>query len=293
VWNVLAIMHAARGTWDTALAHNDQALKVFERVGDYNLESELWQTRSALSLCLGSLPQAEAAWRRTRELAQRTGSPVNRCWSLLDEAQTELAREQTAQGVRALEAALAIPIVDSDGGTVIERKATTALARLQQRRYAEAVREADAVIAMLSGRLPTGWVWAEFGVVAVEVLLELRANGAGGVPVGGLDRRIRRGLRALRRIALTFRGIHVRVLVLRARAALVAGDRGDAERLLAEAAAQARRPDQGLDRARVAMLEAELCPDTAQRRRLLEEPLQVLGELGQERERRRALALLQ
>ena len=83
---------------------------------------------------------------------------------------------------------VAIPIVNSDGGTVIERHATTALARLHQGRHAEAVSEADAVIEMLTSRLPTGWVWGEFGVLALEVLLELRTGGIGDVPAAGLDR---------------------------------------------------------------------------------------------------------
>src|SRR3981081_2215008 len=97
-------MHAGRGLWGTALADNDRALERFGPVGDYNLESELWQTRSALQLCRGALPEAEQAWTRTRELAERTGSPVNLCWSLLDEAQTELARGHTGRGGRALDA---------------------------------------------------------------------------------------------------------------------------------------------------------------------------------------------
>jgi tetratricopeptide (TPR) repeat protein len=292
VSNVVAIMHAGRGCWGKALVHNDRALELFGAVGDYNLESELWQTRSALQLCRGALPEAERAWTRTRELAQRTGSPVNLCWSYLDEAQTELARGHTERGVRALDAALAIPIVNSDGGTVIERHATTALARLEQGRHAEAASEADAVIDMLTSRLPTGWVWGEFGVLALEVLLELRLGGAGDVPAAGLDRRIRRGLKAVRRLSLTFGGIRARVLILRAQAARLAGDSRQAEHHLAAAEACSGREDQELDRARLAIVRAELYPDRARRAELLAAPLGVLAELGQERERARAEALL-
>ena len=292
VSNVVAIMHAGRGCWGKALVHNDRALELFGAVGDYNLESELWQTRSALQLCRGALPEAERAWTRTRELALRTGSPVNLCWSYLDEAQTELARAHTERGARALDAALAIPIVNSDGGTVIERHATTALARLEQGHHAEAVSEADAVIDMLTSRLPTGWVWGEFGVLALEVLLELRIGGAGDVPAAGLDRRIRRGLKAVRRLSMTFGGIRARVLIIRANAARLAGDSALAERHLAAAEACSGREDQQLDRARMAILRAELCPDRARRADLLATQLGVLGELGQERERARAEALL-
>ncbi len=292
VWNVISIMHAGRGLWGTALADNDRALERFGAVGDYNLESELWQTRSALQLCRGALPAAEQAWTHTRELAERTGSPVNLCWSLLDEAQTELARGHIAGGVRALEAAVAIPIVNSDGGTVIERHATTALARLQQGRHAEAVSEADAVIEMLTSRLPTGWVWGEFGVLALEVLLELRSGGIGDVPAAGLDRRIRRGLMAVRRLSLTFAGIRPRVLMLRARTARLAGNWQAAERHLDEAEASSAREDQQFDRARVAIMRAQQCADPARRQALLAAPLRVLQELGQGRELARAEALL-
>lgn len=292
VWNVISIMHAGRGLWGTALADNDRALELFGRVGDYNLESELWQTRSALQLCRGAMPEAEQAWTRTRELAHRTGSPVNLCWSLLDEAQTALARGRTEQGVQALEAAVAIPIVNSDGGTVIERHATTALARLQQGRHAEAVLEADAVIEMLTSRLPTGWVWGEFGALALEILLELRTGGAGDVPAAGLDRRIRRGLMALRRLSLTFAGIRPRVLVLRAGAARLAGDVRAAEGHLDAAEAACKREEQQFDRARVAIMRAQGCADPARRAALLATPLSVLEALGQGRELARAEALL-
>jgi tetratricopeptide (TPR) repeat protein len=292
VWNVVAIMHAGRGCWGLALTDNDRALHSFGPVGDYNLESELWQTRSALQLCRGALPEAEVAWTRTRELAERTGSPVNLCWSLLDQAQTELARAETRRGVRALDDALAIPIFNSDGGTVIERHATTALARLDQGRHAEAVSEADAVIDMLTSRLPTGWVWGEFGVLALEVLLELRMGSSSDVPAAGLDRRIRRGLLALRRLSLTFGGIKARVLILRAQAARLTGDLRAVERHLRAAEACSGREDQQFDRARIDIVRAQLTPDRGRRAELLGEPLRVLEELGQERERRRAEALL-
>ena len=292
VSNVVAILYAGRGAWETALAHNDRALELFEPVGNYNLESELWQTRSALQLCRGALSPAERAWTRTRELATRTGSPVSLCWSWLDEAQTELARGNTEKGARALEAALAIPIVDSDGGTVIERHATAALARFDQGRHAEAVREADAVLDMLASRLPTGWVWGEFGALAVDVLLELRTMPGSDVPAAGLDRRIRRGLFALRRLAMTFGGIRVRVLVLRAGAAHIAGNERGAARCLRTAEALAARSAEPIDRARVGILRAELCSDRGRRSELLNEPLAILEGLGQERAQRRAEALL-
>jgi len=135
-------------------------------------------------------------------------------------------------------------------------------------------------------------VWGEFGVLALEVLLELRIGGAGDVPAAGLDRRIRRGLKAVRRLSMTFGGIRARVLIIRANAARLAGDSALAERHLAAAEACSGREDQQLDRARMAILRAELCPDRARRADLLATQLGVLGELGQERERARAEALL-
>ena len=85
---------------------------------------------------------------------------MNLCLSLLDEAQTELARGQTPAGMAALERALGVVLLEGDAGTVVERRATTAVVRLEQGRHAEAVREAEEVFSLLSRRhsqAPGNW----------------------------------------------------------------------------------------------------------------------------------------
>ncbi len=290
VWNVAAIRHAQLGEWSRAIDANGRALELFGELGDLNFEAELWQTRSALELCRGDAPAAERAWRRTEELASRTGSEVNRCWSLLDQAQTFLLRDEVAPAGVALDRALTIPTPGSDGGTVIERWATSAATRCRQRRYAEAVADADAVLKMVSSSLPTGWVWAEMTALAVEVLLEVRAAPNSGVSSASLDRRLAQGLRALRRLAFTFHGVRARTHVLRGRAALGRGATDAARRSLrrAEAAIVADAP---IDLARVALLRAELAP-VAERPAILAAAMTSLEELGQLAEIGRAEELL-
>jgi tetratricopeptide (TPR) repeat protein len=292
VWNIIAIMHASRGSWQAALNDNGRALELFGEVGDARLESELWQTRSALHLCRGSVPGAEEAWRRHRELAQHTGNSINLCWSLLDEAQTSFLRGEAEACAQAVDGALRIPVFDSDGGTILERRTSTALARVGQGNHAEAASHARAAIDMLARSLPTGFHWVEFGALSVEVLLELRAGRSRRVPARSLDQGIKRGLWALRRSAVSFGGLATRLPVLRARAALQAGDAAAARRFAELARRRATSPDQDLDRARIALVEAEMCSDRARRAELLAEPLAVLGQLGQRREVIRAEALL-
>ncbi|MGH8300158.1 MAG: ATP-binding protein, partial [Steroidobacteraceae bacterium] len=283
VWNIVSIMHASRGWWQVALADNGRALELFGEVGDARLESELWQTRSAVHLCQGSVEGAEEAWQRHRALAQQTGSSVNLCWSLLDEAQTSFLRGDVEACAQAVESALEIPVFDSDGGTKLERHTSEALARLAQGRHAEAARHARAAVEMLARSVPAGFHWAEFGALSTEVLLELRATGSRVVPPRSLDRAIRAGLWALRRSALSFGAVATRVPVLRATLALQAGDRDAATRFAALAKSRAVRDDQRLDRARAGLIEAELCLDATRRTELLAEPLAVLEQLGQQR----------
>jgi class 3 adenylate cyclase/tetratricopeptide (TPR) repeat protein len=293
VWNIIAIMHASRGCWQLALSDNGRALELFGEVGDTRLESELWQTRAAVHLCSGSVAGAEEAWQRHRALAEQTGSRINLCWSLLDEAQTAYLCNDVDACSRAVESALEIPIVDSDGGTILERRTTEALARLAEGNHAEAASHARAAIDMLARSVPVGFHWAEFGALAVEVLLELRAVRSHTVTVRSLDQGIKRGLWTLRRAAVSFGGMATRLPILRARAALIAGDHDAARRLVMRARHKATRADQRLDRARAGLVEAEMCLDRQRRAEILNEPLAVLSELGQQHEYNRGQALLQ
>ncbi|MGH2913799.1 MAG: AAA family ATPase [Solirubrobacteraceae bacterium] len=292
VWNIISIMHASRGWWQAALTDNGRALELFSEVGDARLESELWQTRSAVHLCQGSVAGAEEAWRRHRSLAQQTGSSVNLCWSLLDEVQTSFARGDTHACGRSIDEALGLAVDDLDIGTTVERQTSAALARLAQGRHAEAASHARTAVDLLARTVFAGFHWAEFGALSVEALLELRATASRQVPASSLDQGIRRGLWALRRSALSFGGLATRVPALRARAALQVGDKNAAKRLAQLTRRRAVRDDQRLDRARAGLIEAELCLDRARRAELLAEPLAVLAELGQQRALARAQELL-
>jgi tetratricopeptide (TPR) repeat protein len=292
VWNIISIMHASRGWWEVALTDNGRALELFGEVGDTRLESELWQTRSAVHLCRGSVAGAETAWQRHRTLAEQTGSSINLCWSLLDEAQTAFLRGDAEACGQAVESALAIPIFDSDGGTVLERRTTEALARLAQGSHADAASHARAAIDMLARSVPAGFHWAEFGALSVEVLLELKATSSRTVPVRSLDEGIKRGLWVLRRSGITFGALATRVPVLRARAALLGGDRVSAQRWVELTRRRAVRTDHRLDQARAGLVEAELCLEPERRAELLAEPLAILDELGQQRDHARGQALL-
>jgi class 3 adenylate cyclase/tetratricopeptide (TPR) repeat protein len=292
VWNIVSIMHASRGQWEAALSDNGHALELFGEVGDTRLESELWQTRAALHLCRGSVPGAEEAWQRHRDLAEQTGSAMNLCWALLDEAQTSFLRGDVEACGQAVQRALKIPIFDSDGGTALERRTTEALARLAEGSHEEAASHARGAIDMLARSVPAGFHWAEFGALSVEVLLDVRAARSRRVPPRLLDKGIRRGLWTLRRCTMSFGALATRVPALRARAALLAGDRDAAQRMVELTRRQAVRPDQRLDRARAGLVEAELCLDPGRRAELLAEPLAVLAELGQLRTHARAHDLL-
>ena len=92
VWNLNALIEAQRGGWRKGIRANDRALEAFGEIGDYNLEAEIWQTRSALHICAGDFRGAEPCWTRTREFAARNENPQLECWSSLDEVQTQLGR---------------------------------------------------------------------------------------------------------------------------------------------------------------------------------------------------------
>jgi class 3 adenylate cyclase/tetratricopeptide (TPR) repeat protein len=216
VWNVSALVEAQRGNWRRGIAASDRALELFGEIGEYNFEAELWQTRSALHICAGDFRGAETCWQRTRELAARNANPQLESWSLLDEVQTQLGRGETDAAADALQRALAIGTADSDGGTLIEKHYSTAATRQRQGRRAEALQAADAVLAMVTARFPSGFHWADFTAGAVEVYLELlRSAGAPSAPGAPgeraiLEQRAARGCQVLGRIAWTFHGVRPR-----------------------------------------------------------------------------------
>ncbi len=225
---------------------------------------------------------AEAAWQHHRALAAETGSAINLCWSLLDEAQTAFLRGDTAACSRAVHAAREIPLDGADGGTLLERQTAEALAHLLEGATAQAYRTASGVLARLGRALPVGYHWAEFGALALEVLIEVAETAPRTIPNRSLERTIARGIRTLRRYAFSFGGLDTRLPVLRARAALLTDDRDTATALLDRVIARAGA-DQQLDRARARALQVRLTADPVQRRALAAEARGIFAAHGQDR----------
>jgi tetratricopeptide (TPR) repeat protein len=189
-------------------------------------------------------------WRRTRELAARNANPQLETWSLLDEVETQAGRGETAAAAAALEAALAIDTPASDGGTLIEKHYATAVTRLRQGRYEEAVTAADAVIDMVTAQVPTGFHWADFAAGTVEVYIDMLQAATDPAQRAQLVRRARRGCGALRRIAWTFHGIRPRRRLLQGRLEWEQGHAERARTAWREAEQTALRMDMDYDVAR-------------------------------------------
>jgi class 3 adenylate cyclase/tetratricopeptide (TPR) repeat protein len=279
VWNIHALMLAQRGQWRRGIEDSSRALQVFGEIGDYNLEAELWQTRSALHICAGDFRGAEMCWRRTRELAVRNRNPQLEAWSLLDEVETQVGRGATELAATALEAALGIDTPASDGGTQIEKHYATAATRLRQGRRPEALDAADAVIRMVTGQPVTGFHWADFAAGTVEVYLEMLETATDAAERAQLVQRARRGGRALRRIGWSFHGIRPRRLLLEGWLAWEQGEPERAEKAWLESERLAVRMNMDYDvaRARVELVRHHVAAGTPERRRQAVEALDRLG----------------
>jgi tetratricopeptide (TPR) repeat protein len=286
VWNLRALIEAQRGEWGAAIAANDHALELFGEIGDYNLEAELWQTRSALFICRGDFRGAEICWTRTRERAARNTNPQVESWSLLDEVQTALGRGATEGAGAALDAALAIETAETDGHAQIEKHYSTAGTRLAEGRDEEAMHAADEVIEMVTKETPTGFHWAEFATGAAEVYLELLERAPSAAERTALERRGRRACRALRPIASRFDGIRSRRWLLVGR---LQWERGRRKRALrawrrAESIARELGVEYDVARARLEMIRHDLVGP--QREVLLAEAIATFEQLGATRQLR-------
>jgi class 3 adenylate cyclase/tetratricopeptide (TPR) repeat protein len=177
VWNVWAVIAAHRGQWARAEAANATALERLGEVGDFNLEAEVWQTRSAIYICSGAFGAAETAWRRHRELAERKDNAQNLCWSRLDEAETQVGRDAVDEAAAALDAALAIPTAANDGSSTIEKHYATALVRAAQGRYDEAIAAADGVMEVIARQPPAAFHYVDFCAGAARVYFDALEDG--------------------------------------------------------------------------------------------------------------------
>jgi class 3 adenylate cyclase/tetratricopeptide (TPR) repeat protein len=278
VWNVWAVIAAHRGQWARAEARNTTALERLGEVGDFNLEAEVWQTRSAIYICSGAFGAAEAAWRRHRELAERKGNAQNLCWSQLDEAETRVGRDEIDGAAAALEAALAIPTAANDGSSTIEKHYATALVRAAQGRYGEAIAAADGVMDVIARQPPAAFHYVDF------------CAGAARVYFGALDdrrsdratvlRKAKRACKLVRRCSRQFGNVRSRRWLLQG---LLEWEQGRPERAHAawqRAEATAVRMDMPYERARAQYEIARHGGAGARRDALLADAAATLERLG-------------
>jgi tetratricopeptide (TPR) repeat protein len=278
VWNVWAVIGAHRGQWARAEAANATALERLGEVGDFNLEAEVWQTRAAIYIFSGAYGSAETAWRRHRELAERKGNPQNLCWSLLDEAQTCVGRDEIDDAERALAAALAIETDEDDGSSTIEKHYTTAIVRSAQGRHGEAVDAADAIMEIIAAETPSAFHYVEFCAEALRVYfaaLEQRA----------LDRRAllsraQRGCTLVRRTSRSFGSVRSRRWLLEGKLDWEAGRHEAAQRAWRRAEAAAVSVDAHYDLARARFEIARHGGAGVERRAYLEGAAATLERLG-------------
>jgi len=249
VWNIWAVIAAHRGHWARAEAANTTALERLGEVGDFNLEAEVWQTRSMIYISSGAFGSAETAWHRHRELAERKGNPQNLCWSLLDEAETRVGRDEIDAADQALATALAIPTAPDDGSSTIEKHYATTLVRAAQGRYREAVEAADAIVAINAAK-PAASHYVDFLAEAVCVYFD--ALEAGAPDRALLLRRAERGCKLVRRASRSFGCVRSRRWLLQGKLEWETGRPGRAYRAWrwAEAAAVAMDAPYELARAR-------------------------------------------
>jgi class 3 adenylate cyclase/tetratricopeptide (TPR) repeat protein len=277
VWNVWAVIHAHRGDWARAEKANSTALERLGEVGDFNLEAEVWQMRSAIYICSGAFGSAESAWSRHRSLAERKRNAQNLCWSLLDEAETRIGRDETEAAARALDAALAIPTAPNDGSSTIEKHYATALVRAAQRRWPEAIQSSDAIIDMLERRPPSAFHYVDFCAGAVGVYFD--ALEADGSDRAATLRRAQRGCKVVRRAARQFGSVRSRRWLLEGLLAWAEGDHSAARERWRRAEAIALRKGTRFELAR-ARYEIARHSDAAERGAYLTDAATTFERLG-------------
>ena len=281
VWSINSLTEAQRGNWKAAKAANAEALRRVQQLGDYNVEAEIWVIRATVNLCEGDFAAAPEAWQRARALAERSGNAQILCWSLLDEVDTFLGRGDTGSAARVLETALAVPTGASDGSSTIDKQRATAVTRLREGRYAEAVAAADVVVKMVTRQPPTGYHWVDCFASAVEVYLCVQESG--GEYARGrrreLARRASRGCKVLTRLSRTFGNVRPRSWLLRGLLHLQGNQRAQALKAFGSAAAIAAEMDMPFEQAR-AQLELARAAHGDDRARLVRDAAAVFEQLG-------------
>lgn len=278
VWNITALTQAQRGAWSPALQANQRALDLVQKIGDHNLEAEVWIVRATVHDCAGDYVALAGDWPRARELALQRRNPQILCWSYLDECDALLGADDTDGAARALELALATPTAPNDGSSVADKAQARALVRLRQGRIDEAVEAAREVLALVTRQPPSGYHWVHFLAVATEVLIDAIAQR----PAVADD--ATRGVRALEKLSGRFRNVLPRSRWLRAR--LLQG--AAARKHYLEALRLAEQNDMPFEAARALAALASLSdatPDDHARAR--DEAMPCFERLGAWREARR------
>jgi class 3 adenylate cyclase/tetratricopeptide (TPR) repeat protein len=278
VWSIQALIHAHRGSWELAKEANQRALDRIREVGDFNLEAEVWQTRSAVHICEGNFAAAESAWTHTRELSRRRHNPQVLCWSLLDEVETHLGRDELGLAATTLDAALAVPTAESDGSSTIEKHYATALVRARQGRHDEAIRHADAVVAMVARQQPAGFHWVDFCAGAVEVYFDVMERAP--ARRAQVLRKAKRGCRVVRRASRSFGNVRPRRWLLQGLLEWHRDERDKAFRAWRRADAIATRMEMPFERARARFEIARHGGGGRERTAHLEEAAKTFSQLG-------------
>jgi class 3 adenylate cyclase/tetratricopeptide (TPR) repeat protein len=283
VWSINSLTEAQRGNWKAAKVANAEALRRVQELGDYNVEAEAWVIRATVTICEGDFAAAPEAWQRARALAERNGNAQILCWSLLDEVDTLLGRGDTENAARVLESALAVPTAASDGSSHIDKQRATAVTRLRQGRYAEAVEAADVVVDMVTRQPPTGYHWVDFCASAVEVYLCVLESGSeyARAQQRELERRAGRGCKALARLSRIFGNVRPRSWLLRGLLHRQLNKPARALKAFQTAESIAAEMDMPFERAR-ALLEIGRHGDGALRASQLSTAAGIFKELGAE-----------
>ncbi len=282
VWHMRAIALAQPAKWKAALEANDRALALIRQLGDFNLEAEAWQVRAAINICEGDYEAASQAWRETYRLGDRNGNQQVRCWALLDQAQVLLATGDVEGAAAALDFALEVPTVATDGTSAIEKLTVTALTRLLQGRPAEAVQAADAAVDMVARQPPTSFNWVDFCAQAGEVYLALVEEGG---PYGRAHRdqllaRARRAARQVQKVTRRFWGSKPRLWLLRGMVQWLEGDQTSARKAWEKAEAEATRLGLPFELARAQLETARHSPFGPAQERRLEAAMEAFAARG-------------
>ncbi len=280
VWAIRALLLAQQARWREFKDATGKALELVREIGDIGLESEIWLVRSTVAHCAGDFVYAPTAWTQMREVATRNGNIPLKCWSLLDEVDTRLARGETDDAERALAEALAIPTPPSDALLTLEKARGVAVTRQRQGRLDEALAAADTIFDLTKKTPPTGYHAADHFAAAIEVYVAALGEGAAldATRAGAVRRRATKGVAMLAKYARTFVNVRARASLLRGMLAARRGRPDEARRSFERAAATASALETPFEHGRALLELARL--DPARRTALHEEARRLFALAG-------------